>query len=192
MSLLLHTIAARIASWNTEFGLLPIFDMNLPEGALRAHLVGSFAKATGTFDDFDLRPHAHLGFDRGCALGRDRLCLSTVDAASQAGRRELGEALCTGLLRISAEERPDAAPARQLWLVEAALGTHFLDAAGSLGSSDAEALRPILLDDWLIEYEQYARALANPPRGAGHLWRLPQGPRPNQAAHRALGTPEIL
>jgi len=100
--------------------------------------------------------------------------LSAVDPASPAGRRELGEALCAGLLRISAEERPDAAAARQLWLVEAALGAHFLDAAGSLGSSDAEALRPILLDDWLIEYEQYARALANPPRGAGHLWRLPE------------------
>jgi serine/threonine-protein kinase HipA len=37
-----------------QYGLAPIFDMNLPEGALRAYLMRSFAKATGTFDDFDL------------------------------------------------------------------------------------------------------------------------------------------
>src|SRR5207237_700823 len=40
--------------WNTQHGLAPIFDINLPERALRAYLVRSFAKATGTFDDFDL------------------------------------------------------------------------------------------------------------------------------------------
>ena len=44
--------------------------------------------------------------------------------------------------------------------------------AGRLWTEDADALRPILLDDWLIDYEQYARGLSNPPRGAGHLWRL--------------------
>ena len=32
----------------------PIFEMNLPEGALRERLRLAFAKATGTFDDFDL------------------------------------------------------------------------------------------------------------------------------------------
>jgi serine/threonine-protein kinase HipA len=48
------TMPVRVASWNANFGLLPIFDMNLPEGALRAHLERRFAKATGTFDDFDL------------------------------------------------------------------------------------------------------------------------------------------
>ena len=48
------TMPMRTASWNTQHGLAPIFDMNLPEGALRAYLVRSFAKATGTFDDFDL------------------------------------------------------------------------------------------------------------------------------------------
>lgn len=48
------TMPVRTASWDTEHGLAPIFDMNLPEGTLRAHLVRSFAKATGTFDDFDL------------------------------------------------------------------------------------------------------------------------------------------
>jgi len=48
------TMPVRTASWNTQHGLAPIFDMNLPEGALRAYLMRSFAKATGTFDDFDL------------------------------------------------------------------------------------------------------------------------------------------
>jgi serine/threonine-protein kinase HipA len=48
------TMPVRTASWDTQHGLTPIFDMNLPEGALRAHLMRSFAKATGTFDDFDL------------------------------------------------------------------------------------------------------------------------------------------
>jgi serine/threonine-protein kinase HipA len=44
----------RTASWDAPYGLVPIFDMNLPEGSLRAYLMRSFAKATGTFDDFDL------------------------------------------------------------------------------------------------------------------------------------------
>jgi serine/threonine-protein kinase HipA len=48
------TMPKRTASWNTDFGLTPIFDMNLPEGALRALLSRRFAKAVGTFDDFDL------------------------------------------------------------------------------------------------------------------------------------------
>lgn len=48
------TMPVRTASWDAIYGLLPIFDMNLPEGALRAHLTRSFAKATGSFDDFDL------------------------------------------------------------------------------------------------------------------------------------------
>ena len=44
----------RLPSWNLEYGLPPIFDMNLPEGVLRERLRLAFAKATGTFDDFDL------------------------------------------------------------------------------------------------------------------------------------------
>jgi serine/threonine-protein kinase HipA len=48
------TMPVRTASWDTQHGLAPIFDMNLPEGALRAYLTRSFAKATGSFDDFDL------------------------------------------------------------------------------------------------------------------------------------------
>ena len=58
---------------------------------------------------------------------------------------------------------------RRLWLAEAALGLHYLEAAQRL---EPVELRPLLLDDWLAEYEQYARAVANPPSGAGNLWRL--------------------
>src|SRR5712671_3524235 len=48
------TMPVRLPSWDIPFGLPPIFEMNLPEGALRERLRLAFAKATGTFDDFDL------------------------------------------------------------------------------------------------------------------------------------------
>jgi serine/threonine-protein kinase HipA len=48
------TMPLRLASWDVPFGLAPIFEMNLPEGVLRERLRLAFAKATGTFDDFDL------------------------------------------------------------------------------------------------------------------------------------------
>src|SRR5258707_10951747 len=48
------TMPVRLPSWDVPFGLAPIFEMNLPEGALRERLRLAFAKATGTFDEFDL------------------------------------------------------------------------------------------------------------------------------------------
>lgn len=48
------TMPVRTASWNVAFGLHPIFEMNMPEGALRERLRLAFAKAAGSFDDFDL------------------------------------------------------------------------------------------------------------------------------------------
>jgi serine/threonine-protein kinase HipA len=48
------TMPVRLPSWDIAFGLPPIFEMNLPEGALRERLRLAFAKATGTFDEFDL------------------------------------------------------------------------------------------------------------------------------------------
>src|SRR5256714_5889400 len=48
------TMPVRLPSWDVPFGLPPIFEMNLPEGALRERLRLAFAKATGSFDDFDL------------------------------------------------------------------------------------------------------------------------------------------
>src|ERR1700730_6770345 len=48
------SMPVRLSSWDVPFGLAPIFEMNLPEGALRERLRLAFAKATGTFDDVDL------------------------------------------------------------------------------------------------------------------------------------------
>lgn len=48
------SMPVRLSSWDIPFGLLPVFEMNLPEGVLRERLRLAFAKATGTFDDFDL------------------------------------------------------------------------------------------------------------------------------------------
>ncbi len=48
------TMPVRTASWNVSFALAPIFEMNLPEGALRERLRLAFAKATGSFDELDL------------------------------------------------------------------------------------------------------------------------------------------
>jgi serine/threonine-protein kinase HipA len=48
------TMPVRLPSWDLQFGLPPIFEMNLPEGMLRERLRLAFAKATGTFDEFDL------------------------------------------------------------------------------------------------------------------------------------------
>lgn len=48
------TMPVRTASWDLSYGLAPVFDMSLPEGALRERLRLAFAKATGSFDDFDM------------------------------------------------------------------------------------------------------------------------------------------
>src|SRR6202158_1747455 len=48
------TMPVRLPSWSVRFGLPPIFEMNLPEGVLRERLRLAFAKATGSFDEFDL------------------------------------------------------------------------------------------------------------------------------------------
>ena len=48
------TMPVRLPSWSVAFDLPPIFEMNLPEGFLRERLRLAFAKATGTFDNFDL------------------------------------------------------------------------------------------------------------------------------------------
>jgi serine/threonine-protein kinase HipA len=48
------TMPVRVASWDVEYGLHPIFEMNMPEGVLREQLRASFAKALGAFDEFDL------------------------------------------------------------------------------------------------------------------------------------------
>ena len=61
------TMPVRTASWNIPLGLAPIFEMNLPEGALRERLRLAFAKATGSFEDIDL-----LGIVGRSQMGRLR------------------------------------------------------------------------------------------------------------------------
>jgi serine/threonine-protein kinase HipA len=48
------SMPVRLPSWSVMFGLPPIFEMNLPEGYMRERLRLAFAKATGSFDEFDL------------------------------------------------------------------------------------------------------------------------------------------
>jgi serine/threonine-protein kinase HipA len=48
------TIPVRPDEYDSMAGLLPIFDMNLPEGALKERLRLQFAKAIPEFDDLDL------------------------------------------------------------------------------------------------------------------------------------------
>lgn len=48
------SMPVRTASYNQDYGMLPIFDMNLPEGALKDSLRERFSKALGTFDAMDL------------------------------------------------------------------------------------------------------------------------------------------
>ena len=100
--------------------------------------------------------------------------LSTVSSSPQSARRYFGERLFAELTRIASVAGADqkAIEGRQLWLVEAAIGTHYLEAAGNLPVEEADALRAIVLDDWLLDYEQYSRAVSNPPSGAGHVFRL--------------------
>lgn len=61
------TMPVRLPSWDVAYGLAPIFEMNLPEGVLRERLRLTFAKATGTFDEFDL-----LGIIGRSQVGRIR------------------------------------------------------------------------------------------------------------------------
>ncbi|HEY0342161.1 MAG TPA: type II toxin-antitoxin system HipA family toxin [Steroidobacteraceae bacterium] len=48
------TMPARADQYDAMGGLLPVFEMNLPEGALRERLRNQFAKAIPEFDDLDL------------------------------------------------------------------------------------------------------------------------------------------
>jgi len=100
--------------------------------------------------------------------------LGTINSSPQSARRYFGERLFGELVRIASEPGAGekAIEERQLWLVEAAIGTHYLEAAGNLPVEEADALRAIVLDDWLLDYEQYSRAVSNPPSGAGHVFRL--------------------
>jgi serine/threonine-protein kinase HipA len=94
------TMPVRLASWNASSGLLPIFDMNLPEGGLRARLSARFASASGSFDDIDLLAvvgRAQIGRMRCCAADAglsDDVPFQSIDEIIKAGRGgELSEHL---------------------------------------------------------------------------------------------------
>ena len=61
------TMPVRVDQYDAMAGLLPIFEMNLPEGALRERLRMQFAKTIPEFDDLDL-----LGIIGSSQIGRLR------------------------------------------------------------------------------------------------------------------------
>lgn len=82
------TMPVRVQSWDETLGLLPIFEMNLPEGALREHLTRRFAKATGTFDEFDL-----LGIVGRSQIGRLRYSAIDQDLTEEVPFQSIDEIL---------------------------------------------------------------------------------------------------
>jgi serine/threonine-protein kinase HipA len=82
------TMPVRVQSWDVRHGLAPIFEMNLPEGALRERLTRRFAKATGTFDDFDL-----LGVIGRSQIGRLRYSGLDEDIAEDVPLQSIDEIL---------------------------------------------------------------------------------------------------
>lgn len=61
------TMPVRVDQYDSMAGLLPLFEMNLPEGALRERLRLQFAKTIAEFDDLDL-----LGIIGASQIGRLR------------------------------------------------------------------------------------------------------------------------
>jgi len=82
------TMPKRLASWTVDYGLAPIFDMNLPEGALRALLTAKFARAAGSFDDLDL-----LTVVGRTQIGRLRYSGANEDLAAEAPFQSVDEIL---------------------------------------------------------------------------------------------------
>jgi serine/threonine-protein kinase HipA len=82
------TMPVRIASYNESVGLHPIFDMNLPEGELRERLRLRFAKAIGTFDDFDV-----LSIVGRTQIGRIRYSAPDADLSEDVPFQSIDEIL---------------------------------------------------------------------------------------------------
>ena len=62
------TMPVRITSYNCSYGLLPIFDTNLPEGALLERITAGLRKARGSVDEIDV-----LELTGGNQIGRIRV-----------------------------------------------------------------------------------------------------------------------
>jgi serine/threonine-protein kinase HipA len=82
------TMPPRTASWNWPAGLLPIFQMNVPEGEMRERLRRMFAKATGTFDDLDL-----LGIVGRSQIGRLRYTAPDAELTEEVPFQSVDEIL---------------------------------------------------------------------------------------------------
>ena len=82
------TMPVRVQSWDSKHSLLPVFEMNLPEGALRERLTRRFAKATGQFDDFDL-----LGIVGRSQIGRIRYSSLDQDLSEDIPLQSIDEIL---------------------------------------------------------------------------------------------------
>ncbi len=82
------TMPVRVQSWDVRYGLPPIFEMNLPEGALRDYITRKFRKAAGTFDDFDL-----LGVVGRSQIGRIRYSASDGDLDEEVPFQSIDEIL---------------------------------------------------------------------------------------------------
>lgn len=72
------TMPVRPESWIVAGGLHPVFDMNLPEGALRHWLERSFSKVVPSFDDLEL-----LRITGCCRIGRLRYGSFGRDSAEE-------------------------------------------------------------------------------------------------------------
>jgi hypothetical protein len=123
------------------------------------------------FGDWIVRGLEALRDPRPPRLGRgasilDKLPRSRLEVQRRIAEQpaDFGEPLAAELAGSNAQH--------QLWAAEAALGAHYLECAARVAADAGEPFLPIALDDWLSDYEQYARGLGNAPSGAGKLWRL--------------------
>lgn len=82
------TLPVRVQSYDRPRGLTPIFEMNLPEGALREKLRLEFAKQLGTFDDFDM-----LAVVGRSQIGRTRFTAMDEDLSSEVPFQSVDEIL---------------------------------------------------------------------------------------------------
>jgi serine/threonine-protein kinase HipA len=141
------TMPVRLESWSVRFGLPPIFEMNLPEGALRERLRLAFAKATGTFDEFDL--------------------LSVV------GRSQVGRIRYTGDKEQLHEDVPfqsvDEILARRR---DGDLFRHLLEKFASYSGISGVQPKILVRDEQAFAQMQHGPRLSQSYRGATHIVKL--------------------
>lgn len=142
------TMPMRLESWTLPFGLPPIFEMNLPEGILRERLRLAFAKATGTFDEFDL--------------------LSIV------GRSQLGRIRYTGEKEQLHEDTPFQSVDEILgWRRSGELFRHLLEKFARFSGISGVQPKVLVRDEKAFaEMEHTGSRLSQSYRGATHIVKL--------------------